>query len=710
MKLSLFLSSLWLFLASLFTTTEPNTFLTGLVTDGTEPLVGATIKVMKGATFVRGTVTDYNGEYRINLDPGTYDLEISYTGFSVVKITGVRVMGGVTTRQDVAMSNATVLNEVIVTQYKVPLIEQDQTSSGQILTPEQIKELPTRSVKEIVSTSVGSGSIDKKAKSKPSASEAPKGKAKASAPAPATKPVLATEPGASYIDGGEINIKGARSEGSDYYIDGARLSGGIPPVEDISYDGLSMPVDAKLGMALTTEEPAMAAGLIHQPAPRAGLLTAGEWNDLHNWNRHWLDILADGETDSYQLMYQFYPKQRYAILVTNDNGFPVADAPVRLKNKADQVLWQARTDNTGKAELWAGLYTVDKIDGPLRAEVLVDGRNYELKNLKQAKDGFNALKINTPCQSPKDVDIFWVVDATGSMGDEIEYLKTELLDVIGRAKSRNTELNYRMGTVFYRDNGDEYLTRSSPLSTDISNTVSFIQNQFAGGGGDYPEAVHTALDEAVFKQQWSENAIARICFLVLDASPHQGEEINKSLQKSIQEAARLGIRIVPIAASGIQKDTEFLMKFFGMATNGSYVFLTDHSGIGGKHIEPTTDEYKVEPLNDLIVRIITEYTTIETCEGKSEIRFENDPQQQPGPVMQALYYPNPAVEQFTLELPFEVQSVTIYDAEGKAVHKLEKPAGRLHHIPLQGWAAGFYTIRILNNGLMQSGKLMVVKG
>jgi len=199
----------------------------------------------------------------------------------------------------------------------------------------------------------------------------------------------------------------------------------------------------------------------------------------------------------------------------------------------------------------------------------------------------------------------------------------------------------------------------------------------------------------------------------LDASPHQEPEVVASLQKSIREAARLGIRIVPIAASGIQKDTEFLMKFFGLATNGTYVFLTDHSGVGGKHLEPTTDEYKVEPLNNLLVRLITEYTSIETCEGKSEIRFEPDPsvdpQQQPEPLLQALYYPNPAVDQFTLELPFEVQSVTIYDSEGKAVRKLEKPLVGPNTIQIQDLSAGFYTIRILNNDRMQSGKLMVVR-
>jgi hypothetical protein len=379
------------------------------------------------------------------------------------------------------------------------------------------------------------------------------------------------------------------------------------------------------------------------------------------------------------------------------------------------MIWETKTDNTGKAELWAGIFspTPDpshKGEGRfITAEAWVGGKKHEIDRLKLAKDGINFLRINAECHSPKNVDIVWAVDATGSMGDEIEYLKTELLDVISRAKSRNPDLAFRMGTVFYRDKGDDYVTRSSLLSPDIVQTVEFIKKQQAGGGGDYPEAVHSALEEAVFVQKWSENAIARICFLVLDASPHQSPEVNASLQKSIREAARLGIRIVPVTASGIQKDTEFLMKFFGLATNGSYVFLTDHSGIGGKHLEPTSEEYKVEPLNDLLVRIITEYTTIETCEGKSEIRFANDDPQQQGQNGQALYYPNPASTQFTLDLPFEVQSVTIFDSEGKAVRKLEKPHGGQHVVVVSDLAEGFYTIRILKDGAAQSGKLVVVR-
>ena len=198
---------------------------------------------------------------------------------------------------------------------------------------------------------------------------------------------------------------------------------------------------------------------------------------------------------------------------------------------------------------------------------------------------------------------------------------------------------------------------------------------------------------------------------MLDASPHADQpEVIASIQRSIREAARLGIRIVPVTASGIQKDTEFLMKFFGLATNGTYTFLTDHSGIGSKHLEPTTDEYKVELLNDLLVRIITEYTTIKTCEGKSSIRFEEDPQQQQQSTPdQALYYPNPASTQFTLELPVAVESVTIYDSEGKAVRKIEQAQSGRHTIIVSDMQEGFYTIRILRENRMQSGKLMVIR-
>lgn len=726
MKVTIFLTSFWLFLASFFSPSEDSGISGKITDDSGQPLVGAMIKASRSGAFFRGAVTDVDGHYRLNVVPGEYDLEASYTGFLSKTIKSVKVFEGRTTTQDIVMAGSAALAEVVITM-------ENPKRSKKNATAKQAPGKPAPAAKESAPVKSDDRKVAEKALAK-------------------DEDVISKDA----IGGGDIKIKGARETSTDYYIDGVRVTGAPPPVHDGSSKGRKFEDDiiiaedepSKVHNAATipptegvrvtgapppvidegktAKSPALEAeryedamfedkkaptssGPVSQPAPRAGLLTAGEWNDLHNWNRHWLDLLSDGETDPYQQLYSFYPRQRYTVMLTNENDVPLADVITHLVSKDGKTLWEARTDNTGKAELWAAMFSPDKAKGEFHAECWHEGRKYEIKALKPAAEGFNALKINAECKAPQNVDIVWAVDATGSMGDEIEYLKTELLDVINKAKSRNEGLQYRMGTVFYRDNGDEYITKSSPLDADIVKTVSFIQQQYAAGGGDFPEAVHSALEEAIFNQKWSENAIARICFLVLDASPHTEPDVIASLQKSIREAAKRGIRIVPVTASGIQKDTEFLMKFFGLATNGTYVFLTDHSGIGGKHLEPTTDEYKVEPLNDLLVRLITEYTSIQTCEGKSEIRFEDDPQQQPGPIMHALYYPNPAVDQFTLELPYEVQSVTLYDSEGMAVHKLEKPQAGPNTIRINDLAAGIYTIRILNNGLMQSGKLIVIR-
>jgi hypothetical protein len=679
MKITLFLSTLWLAVAALFTAPEKAILLGKVTDDAGEGLVGATVLAVGTKT---GTLTDVDGNYRLELAPGTYTIEFAYTGFATQRVADVKLEFGKENRVDVALAaGGALLEEVVV------------TSLGSHRKSRARDAAPTRSeAKKAKSAATPTGADRAPGKPKPTTVPA-KGSEAPPPPPPAAEPAPADD---------IIIVDGHKKEAvvtfdPETYEEKVTL---------VDVEDSAPKADSDSWEKEKAEKPATDPA---QPKPRAGLLTAGEWNDLHNWNAHWADLLSDGEIEPFQKMYGFHPRYRYALLVTNDAGFPVADAVAQLKTPGGTILWEARTDNTGKAELWAALFDAEYKPKDLRAEVWLAGKKHEIHELKSAKEGFNFLKINVECHAPKNVDIVWAVDATGSMGDEIEYLKTELLDVIGRAKSHDPALAFRMGTVFYRDKGDEYITKSSGLSPDIEQTVAFIQKQSAGGGGDYPEAVHSALEEAIFSQKWSTDAVARICFLVLDASPHQAPEVNASLQKSIREAARLGIRIVPVAASGVQKDTEFLMKFFGLATNGSYVFLTDHSGIGGKHLEPTTDEYKVELLNDLLVRLITEYTSIQTCEGKSQIRFEGDPQQPTGTAWQAMYYPNPAADRFTLELPFEVESVSLYDAEGRGVRKLEKPVEGANSIVVNDLAPGFYTIRILNAGRMQSGKLMVVR-
>jgi Carboxypeptidase regulatory-like domain/Secretion system C-terminal sorting domain len=687
MKITLFFSALWLgFSALFFQPAAVKTELGGVVKNALTqaPLADATLTLYRLNKVETAVKTDTAGRYKIQTEAGLYTLECQLKGFTLFRVTEIRVEKDKPLTIDVNINPATELEEAITVDHGT--VERRSLHAPTDAVGALSRVAHDHKSAPLTSETIGYGSgRGEKARSK--------------------SPTKSVSPAAVKKESGDAK--------DAYYMERAPAKPDAP-VEKIIEPAAPPPTDAEIATfddldKSFKEEKAgetSAPGTPKNPAPRAGLLTAGEWNDLHNWSRHWLDLLHDGEVDAHQKQYGIFPKHRYTVLLTNEHDYPLTDAPVTLKTAGGEIVWETRTDNTGKAELWAGLFD-QKVPGALKAEASVGGRTHDLGVLLPAGEGgLNRRRIAVECGASRNVDIVWAVDATGSMGDEIEYLKTELLDVIGSAKGVNPDLSFRMGTVFYRDKGDEYLTKSSGLSYDVSKTVDFIRKQFAGGGGDYPEAVHSALEDAIFRQKWSEHAVARICFLVLDASPHSDVAVNESLQRSIREAARRGIRIVPVTASGIQKDTEFLMKFFGLATNGTYVFLTDHSGIGGKHLEPTSEEYKVEPLNRLLVRLITEYTSVETCEGKSLIRF-NDPQQ-PAQSWQAQYFPNPAVDQLNLDLPVQVQSVVVYDSEGKVVRKIENPSIGLNTIALAGLPEGFYTIRIQKDNLVQSGKLAVI--
>src|SRR5579872_3900390 len=65
---------------------------------------------------------------------------------------------------------------------------------------------------------------------------------------------------------------------------------------------------------------------------------------------------------------------------------------------------------------------------------------------------------------PRQLDLALVIDATGSMGDELEYLKVEFDHIAAEVHERFPNVSQRYGLVLYRDQGDEYVTRSFDLT------------------------------------------------------------------------------------------------------------------------------------------------------------------------------------------------------------------------------------------------------
>lgn len=463
------------------------------------------------------------------------------------------------------------------------------------------------------------------------------------------------------------------------------------------------------------------------PDAKPGILTAGEIHDFSKW-KLWQDI-AKKDLSEWQKHWQMQPLERYTVQLMTTDGFPVVDALITLKDEKNGVIWKTKSDNTGKGELWRNLFSSNVAEEKsYKVEALVDGKPYVISTPLTFHNGVNLIKVGRYCNKPAIVDIAFVVDATGSMGDEIGYLKAELNDVLGKVKDSLPDHTINVGSVFYRDHGDEYVTRKSDFSTSLSTTVGFIQEQQAGGGGDFPEAVDDALKVAISELKWTENASARLLFLVLDAPPHHNGEVMASLQNLLLQASAKGIRIIPLTASGIDKSTEYLMRTMALATNGTYVFLTDDSGVGNAHIKPTTDAYEVELLNKLFIRLITKFSQTPDCSKASQWfegitdagnPFKTVNNNLPGDASTTgnanqaqnnsynwLFYPNPTKDVINIELEKEVKEIFITDITGKIILR-KIPSGRQVHFDLLHYPSGIYFIKFNNGKSWERGKFIL---
>lgn len=489
----------------------------------------------------------------------------------------------------------------------------------------------------------------------------------------------------------------------------ARKSSAFEATRDFAYVASSAaPRSMDTRMSTSSAPKNLPLGYANQLV-KSGTLTAGEINDFSKWDL-WEDI-AKEDLEEWQQYWQFKPLERYALQLTNEDGFPVIDAKVTLVDKNDKVIHQTKSDNTGKAELWAALFDQQTAKNKRYKIIVEDGvKQYTIKEAIPFQQGMNSLKIPTPCHSPQNLDIMMVVDATGSMGDELLYLKTELKDVIQQTQAKQKDLTINLGSVVYRDHEEEYLTRKTDFSTTIAKTIGFLEKQAAAGGGDHPEAVEHALSTAIDSTNWSKNAVARLLFLVLDAPPHHSPEIVQQLHDLSKKAAAKGIKIIPVTGSGIGKSTEYLMRCLSLTTNGTYVFLTDDSGVGNSHIAPTTDTYKVELLNGLLVRLIKQYTRVLNCEQPIATLQKEDKVDTKTDLAQKLalkIYPNPTTGPLTISAKKDITETFLTDISGKILARFPKWKKGKNALNLGQYPSGIYFLQFKTPEGIISKKVLV---
>lgn len=254
--------------------------------------------------------------------------------------------------------------------------------------------------------------------------------------------------------------------------------------------------------------------------------------------------------------------------------------------------------------------------GLLTAGVWDDNRNFDFWKPYQASfvrehgqdfamfSAQELLAAASPAQpsAKSELDVQLVLDTTGSMGDELSYLQTELDAIVGQLRTRLPNVTPRFSLVVYRDKGDEYVTRPFDFTIDTNRFRATLEKQSAGGGGDEPEAVVQGLGDGL-RQSWRKGAnVARMAFWVADAPAHAGE--GQALAKVIRRAKETGVKIYPIASSDTSPAAEYQMRSAAQMTGGRYVFLTNDSGVGNDHAEPHIPCYSVTRLDTAMVRMI----------------------------------------------------------------------------------------------------------
>ena len=186
--------------------------------------------------------------------------------------------------------------------------------------------------------------------------------------------------------------------------------------------------------------------------------------------------------------------------------------------------------------------------------------------------------LATNGQGLERVEVAFVLDTTGSMADLIEGAKRKIWSIASTIVDDNPDADIAMALVAYRDKGDAYVVKTSPLSEDIQGLYGDLIKLEADGGDDTPESVNKALDVAVSKLSWTQgDNVHRIVFLVGDAPPHMDYPQERQYPEILKEAVRHGI-VVNAVQAGDMMETTPIWKEIAQYGRGSYVAIPQSGG------------------------------------------------------------------------------------------------------------------------------------
>ena len=381
---------------------------------------------------------------------------------------------------------------------------------------------------------------------------------------------------------------------------------------------------AEGGMAMSSEVESLAISAVGVPMPTAveademgrtatgsdggevsqrPNLRAGSVDDNAEWDDYLLYRLRCAEWNI--LVHQIEISERHIIQITNEQGQPVLGAKVTISDDSGLELGSMYTHADGKILFFP---LASSSPDAQRYHVLVEKGSDEADFILERDDREHSIVLDAiSANNPIRLDVHFLIDATGSMSDEIQQLKANMITISERIHALPSNPDVRFGMTIYRDRGDLFVSRSFEFTPDIDRFTEELRNIAAEGGGDYPESLNEGLHNAIHLPEWRVEETVSLIFLVADAPPHLDYANDYDYAEDVFEAVERGIKIFPLASSGLDDQGEYIFRQIAQVSSGKFLFLT--YGAGGAPGDETphhVDDYSVLSLDELVVRLVEE--------------------------------------------------------------------------------------------------------
>ncbi|GAB4181285.1 MAG: hypothetical protein Kow00108_17950 [Calditrichia bacterium] len=336
-------------------------------------------------------------------------------------------------------------------------------------------------------------------------------------------------------------------------------------------------------------------------APSESGLKAGYADDNQQFN-YYVHFLEKFKSTPH---FEFPVSKRFRIQVMDKNHHPVNNATVKIYSEEKEID-QLKTYADGSLFVYPDEYNLEKSELRLRIETDFSKKDVNIDLNGPRKITINLDKSRQIYQSIP-LDLMFVLDVTGSMGEEIQRLKNTIEIINQNLLLMTPKPDIRFGLVLYRDRGDEFVTRTIPFSSDLQFFQQALATAEASGGGDGPEDLQSAMQAAVTQLDWREDAI-RLGYIITDAPPHLDYNQQFTYLDACKTARQNGIKFFSVGTGGLNIDGEIVLRQIAQLTYGKYIFLTygergeSEGGKPGSVSHHTGANFQTDKLESIIIR------------------------------------------------------------------------------------------------------------